>query len=115
LNFAPKPLAGTDDVWKSIVFGRFNLRTEKHEVRAFGRDHGNHYFMNIDDPETFGIRDPNSLSQREREVLDGMIERIENETVLFEIAMTCFQLPAYFAFRITLVRETKRDTDLPAI
>lgn len=115
LEFRAEPLAGTDDVWKSIVFGRFNLRTEKHEVRAFGRDHGNHYFMNIDDPETFGIRDPNSVSQREREVLDGMIERIENETVLFEIAVTCFQLPAYFAFRITLVRETKRDTVIAAL
>src|ERR1700730_4363497 len=114
-NVRDRTLAGTDNVWKSIVFGRFNLRTEKHEVRAFGRDHGNHYFMNIDDPETFGIRDPNSLSQREREVLDGMIERIENENVLFEIAVTCFQLPAYFAFRITLVRETKRDTVIAAL
>jgi T5orf172 domain len=115
LEFRAEPLAGTDDVWKSIVFGRFNLRTEKHEVRAFGRDHGNHYFMNIDDPETFAIRDPNSLSQRERELLDGMIERIENENVLFEIAVTCFQLPAYFAFRITLVRETKKVTVIAAL
>ncbi len=115
LEFRAEPLTGTDDVWKSIVFGWFNLNSEKHEVRAFGRDHGNHYFMNIDDPETFGIRDPNSLSQREREALDAMIERIEKENVLFEIAVTCFQLPAYFAFRITLVRETKRDTAIAAM
>jgi hypothetical protein len=84
-------------------------------VRAVYQDCGNHYSMTIDDPETLGIRDLNSLSQRESEQLDIMVERIEKEGALFEIAATCFHLPAYFAFRITLVRETKRDTAIAAM
>jgi T5orf172 domain len=114
-EFRAEPLVGTEDVWKTIVFGRLNLTTEKLEVRAVYQDCGNHYSMTIDDPETLGIRDLNSLSQRESEQLDIMVERIEKEGALFEIAATCFHLPAYFAFRITLVRETKRDTAIAAM
>ena len=115
LEFRAEPLVGTDDVWKTIVFGRFNLKTKKHEVRAVGRDYGNRYTMVTDDPETFGGRDPNNLSRREREMLDFMIERLERERLLLEIAETCFHLPAYFAFRISLVRETKKDTAIAAM
>jgi hypothetical protein len=82
---------------------------------AVGRDYGNRYTMLTDDPDTFGGRDPNSLSRREREMLDYMIERLERERLLLEIAETCFHLPAYFAFRISLVRETKKDTAIAAM
>jgi hypothetical protein len=48
-------------------------------------------------------------------MLDFMIERLERERLLIEIAETCFHLPAYFAFRISLVRETKKDTAIAAM
>jgi hypothetical protein len=110
LEHRAEPLVGTDDVWKTVAFGRFNLGTEKHEARAVARDHGNSYDMIIDDPDMFGIRDPANISERQRQMLTSMISELETESLLFEIAETCFQLPAYFAYRITLVRETRRET-----
>lgn len=115
LEFRAEPLAGTDDVWKTIVFGRFNLKSKKHEVRAVYRDQGNSYDMIIDDPEVFRIHDPSAIGERERKVLDNMIKRLEDERLLLELAETCFQLLAYFAYRITLVRETTRATAIAAL
>jgi hypothetical protein len=115
LEFRAEPLAGTDDVWKTIVFGIFNLRSEKHEVRAIGVDHGNYYTTVVDHPEVFGVKDPESLSQQQQDRLAGMIERLEKDRLFFEIAETCFELPAYFAYRVTLVRETKRATAIAAM
>jgi len=109
------PLVGTDDVWKGVVYGRFNLQTEKHEVRAIATDCGNRYDYIIDDAEVFGVRDPEKLTAQQREQLEGMIKDLEDEGLFFEIAETCFQLPTYFTFRITLVRETKRATAIVAM
>jgi hypothetical protein len=115
LELRAEPLVGTDDVWKTVVCGRFNLRTEKHEVRAFAKDWGKFYHYIIDDPEAFGIQDPEKLTEQQRKLLQTMIKELEGESLLFEIAETCFQLPAYFAFRITLIRETKRATAIAAM
>jgi T5orf172 domain len=90
-------------------------RTEKHEVRAIAKDCGNRYNYILDDPEAFGVQDSENLTGQQRELLQTMIKRIESEGLFFEIAETCFQLPAYFAFRVTLVRETKRATAIAAM
>jgi hypothetical protein len=115
LELRAEPLIGTDDVWKTVVYGRFNLRTEKHEVRAIAKDYGKFYRYVVDDPETFGVRDPDKLTNQQRDALQAMIEKLEDEGLFFEIAETCFQLPAYYAFRITLVRETKKATAIATL
>jgi hypothetical protein len=115
LEHRAEPLAGTDDVWKTVVFGRFNLHNAKHEVRYVGHDHGNAYRFTMDDPEALKPGDTNRLTEHERLMLDMAMEGLEAERLLFEIAETCFRLPAYFAFRITLIRETKRETAIAAL
>jgi hypothetical protein len=115
LEFRAEPLVGTDDVWKTVVYGRFNLRTERHEVRAIAKDCGNRYRAKIDDPEAFGVRDPEKLTEQQKQRLQAMINELEGQRLFFDIAETCFQLPAYFAFRITLVRETKKLTAIGAM
>ena len=102
-------------MWKTIVFGIFNLRSEKHEVRAIGVDYGNCYTTVVDHPEVFGVKDPESLSQQQQDRLAEMMLRLEKDRLFFEIAETCFQLPSYFAYRVTLVRETKRATAIAAM
>jgi hypothetical protein len=110
LEFRAEPLTGTDDVWKTVVFGIFNLRSEKHEIRAVGVDHGKLYRTQMDDPTVFGVRDPENLSPKQHDLLTEMIDRLEKDRLYFELAETCFELPVYFAYRITLVRETQRAT-----
>jgi hypothetical protein len=110
IEYRAEPLAGTDDVWKTIVFGIFNLGNEKHEIRAINIDQGNSYTVIMDDPSIYGVTDPARLSQQQRTRLAAQIERLEKDRLFFEIAETCFGLPAYFAYRVTLIRETKRPT-----
>jgi hypothetical protein len=107
-----EPLKGTTDVWKTVAFGRFNLQNTKHEVRYIAIDHGNAYFILTDDPEIYSAPDHDGLTPDQRERLEAMGERLDEDRILFEIAETCFQLPAYFAFRIALVREARRETTL---
>jgi hypothetical protein len=114
LEFRAEPLIGTDDVWKTIVFGILNLRNEKHEVRAINIDHGNHYQAFMDDPQIYGVKDPANLTQQQRDRLAIIEEHLEKDRLYFEIAETCFMLPAYFAYRVTLVRETGKAQAIPA-
>jgi hypothetical protein len=113
LEFRAEPMDGTEDVWKTIVFGRFNLKSQKHEVKAFGRDHGNRYAMTVDDPDLFG--DPAKISQRERDTIERMAKNLDDQRLLFEIAETLFMLPGYFGYRITLVRESRKETAIAAM
>ena len=110
VEICAEPLVGTEDVWKTIVFGLFNLRSEKHEIRAIGKDYGSCYDVAMDDPVSFGIQDPDDLSQQQRDDLATIIARLEDDRLFFEIAETCFQLPAYFAFHRTRVRGIRKDT-----
>jgi T5orf172 domain len=110
VEICAEPLVGTEDVWKAIVFGLFNLRTEKHEIRAIGKDFGSFYDVTMDDPDSFGVRNPDDLSQQQRDDLATIIARLEDDCLFFEVAETFFQLPAYFAFHRTRVRETRKDT-----
>ncbi|MER9001752.1 GIY-YIG nuclease family protein [Mesorhizobium australicum] len=110
LEYRAESLKGTDDVWKTVVYGRFNLRTESHEVRGIARDYGNQYYIIADDPDMFDAPDPSKMSARDRETAESMIARLEADHLLIELAETCFLLPSYFDFRITLIRESIRAT-----
>ena len=105
-----EPLVGTEDVWKTIVFGLFSLRSEKHEIRAIAKDYASCYDVTMDDPDSFGIQDPDDLSQQQRNDLATIISRLDDNRLLFEIAETCFQLPAYFASHSARIREIRKDT-----
>jgi hypothetical protein len=108
-------LPGTDDVWKTHLFGRLNLTTRKHEVRYLAYDHGYGYETDTDDPAVFPetSRGAPLLPESVRTLEKG--QRIPNENlILTEIAETCFALPAYFRFKIQLVRERQQPTRLAA-
>ena len=112
LEMRAEPLQGTPDVWKTVVFGRFNISTRHHESRCIARDYGNHYQLLTDDPAQFNIRDLKDLMPQQTDQLKGFAEELDRNGLLFEIAETLFLLPTYFRFRIKLVREQERPTAL---
>jgi hypothetical protein len=112
LNIQAEPLPGTNDVWKTVVFGRFNISTRRYEGRYIGSDNGNHYHIITDDPGAFGVKEVNDLKPSEVDRLKAAAEELERQGLLFEIAETLFLLPTYFRFRIKLVREQERSTGL---
>jgi hypothetical protein len=69
----------------------------------------------MDDPTVFGVQDPENLSPKQHDLLTEMIDRLEKDRLYFELAETCFELQVYFAYRITLVRETQRATAIAAM
>jgi hypothetical protein len=50
------PLPGTEDVWKTHLYGRFNLSSHRHEVRYIAHDAGWMYETRTDDRRFAGIR-----------------------------------------------------------
>jgi hypothetical protein len=118
INFSPdlerraEPLEGTDDVWKTVLSGRFNLQTHRFDSRSVAVDYGNHYVAYTDDPAIFQKKSLDALSDAERLRMEGMAKELAENCLEFEIASTCFLLPAYFAHRITLVRDNRRATKL---
>ena len=106
-------LKGTDDVWKAHVFGRFNLKTRKHEVRYIAFDAGNRYETISDDPAMFEQgSDGLPIDPRGREQVALGQKVLAENAILTDLASSCFGLPAYFAFKITLVRQQDRVTKL---
>jgi hypothetical protein len=112
LELRAEPLGNADDVWKTLFAGRFNLKTRRFDSRAVFVDHGNHYDVVSDDPMVFGKDSVEALTGDERRKMDTFAQRLAGFALQFEIVSTCLLLPAYFAHRITLVRETVRPTAL---
>jgi len=105
-----QPLPGTDDVWKTLAYGVFNLRTRSHESRTFAHDHGNMYGMVSDDPGAIGRENVEGMTEEERASIEGFAKRLDEFALIFDMAEAAFLLPSYFAFRIDLVREVQRET-----
>ena len=103
-------LPGTDDVWKTHLFGRFDLETKKHQVRFLAKDKGAMYSTVTDDPSVFSATELSSDEVMER--LEHAQAVLNENNLLTELAVTCFALPAYFRFKIQLVREEQRETRL---
>lgn len=105
-----EPLPGTDDVWKTIAYGIFNLRTRSHESRTFAHDYGTMYNMVSDDPCSLGVDSLEEMTEEQRAGYETYSKRLDEYALVFDMAETAFLLPSYFAYRIDLVREVQRPT-----
>jgi len=105
-----QPLPGTDDVWKTLAYGIFNLRTRSHESRTFAHDYGTMYSMVSDDPCSLGVDSIEEMTEEQRAGYETYSKRLDEYALIFEMAETAFLLPSYFSFRIDLVREVQRPT-----
>ena len=108
-----EPLPGTDDVWKTLAYGTFNLSTGRHESRTYSQDLGDTYSLVTDDPDVLQGFDPGRVEAGQDESLAAYAEGIDRNAILFEVAETAFMLPAYFAYRIDLVRTVERPRPIP--
>ena len=72
LEARAEPLLGTDDVWKTVFFGRFNLLTRRFDGRSVAVDYGNAYNIACDDPAIFQKTSLDDLSEDERRRMDHM-------------------------------------------
>ena len=88
------------------------MLTHRFDGRSVAVDYGNAYNIACDDPAIFQKASLEDLSEDERRRMDHMARRLAEYTLQFEIVSTCFLLPAYFAYRITLVRESSLPTKL---
>lgn len=100
-------LGQSDDLWKTLALCRLNLKQSTDDVRYVLLDHGNSYIVVTDDP---AIYEP-TMGQDE---VDAQLKRMQPElrkyAVLFELARTCLFLPAYFNFKLTMVRSERMQT-----
>ena len=105
-------LPGAEDVWKTHHYGRFNLSSGRHEVRYLARDAGSMYETLSDDPSIYWDQNPAKPSPEFMRYLELGQQSLDENALLTEIATTCFGLPAYFRFKIQLVRERERESRL---
>jgi hypothetical protein len=89
-----------EDLWKTVVLVRFDLKARTEMVHYVLIDIGNAYMGFLDDPE--GV--PGS-ARAGRSILAESRLKLNEHAVLFEICKSAIQLPAYFAFKYTLVRD----------
>ena len=101
-------MEGTENVWRTIVFGRLDVETGKHLVRYSARERENLFEVVTDDPFVYDGVPESYIDER----VKGALDTFDKEGVLFNIAEGLCALPAYFEFKITLVRETHKETRL---
>lgn len=106
-NLTPEAtMAGTEDVWKHIILTRFDLKRKKEQVRYVLAFEGAAYDIATDDPMIFAS--PPSSGQLK--ILESNCNFLNKNAILFELSKTALMLPAYFDFKVQLVRETQRRT-----
>jgi hypothetical protein len=111
LNPTAEPLAGTTDVWNCAAYGLFNLRTERHEMRATSKEWTVSQAVFSDQFET-KYADLYETDDAIRRMVDKAMVQLEKDHVFFEIAETALCLPAYFKARVEFVRDEERQTQL---
>jgi hypothetical protein len=103
-------LPGTDDVWKRVAYGMFNLSTRSHDSRNVLVDSGVSYEITTDDPVAIGRDSFERLAGEDRAWLERMANDLQANALYFDIAEAAFSLPGYFAYRIDLVATEQRRT-----
>lgn len=105
-------LGDVEGVWKTVAFGLFDLDRMIHESRTFARDEGPSRTLVSDDPASLGIEDITKATPDQAEGMKAFAARVDEHRIVFDVAETLFQLPAYFAYRVHLVREVERRTQV---
>ena len=107
LKHGAVPLQGTQDMWKTLVGVRFDLKKKNENVRYVLQDVGNSFIVVTDDPQIVAEGFFGKPDEAER-----YISGLREYQVLFELCKTAILLPSYFAFKITLVKNEERTTNL---
>jgi hypothetical protein len=98
---APIALEGTATAIRTIIAGETDLVTCKHVGRCHMSESEHAFTMTCDDPEVFA--NIGDLSER-MAIIDIMRTRVESAAVMWNLAEALFQLPAYFAFKISVAK-----------
>jgi len=106
----PLILEGTKDVWKTMIFGRLTADTGKHQVRYRAREYQNSFAIHTDDPAVFECVSESDANR----TINAALDIFDEEGVLFNLAEGLCALPAYFDFKITLVREVNKEVLPPS-
>ena len=95
----PVTLGGTKTAIRTIIAGEINLKSLKHEGRCYMTERANSFNVTCDDPDVLA----SILSQSKREdIIEVMRKRIEQASVLWDLAEIMFKLPSYFTFKIPI-------------
>jgi hypothetical protein len=95
----PVALQGTSNAIRTIIAGETDLRTARHVARCYMSETENSFAMFCDDPEPFSyIEDP----ARRADVLREMQKRVEDASVMWNLAEGFFRLVNYFQCRFTV-------------
>ena len=89
-----------EDLWKTVVLVRFDLKDRAEMVHYLLIDIGDAYIGFLDDPEALS-----GSAHEDRQILDESRPKLNEHAVLFELCKSAIQLPAYFAFKYMLVRD----------
>ncbi|HLP84938.1 MAG TPA: HNH endonuclease signature motif containing protein, partial [Phycisphaerales bacterium] len=101
-------LPGFDDLQRVLAFARFGLKSRAIQVRLVAVDMGSTFNVHTDDPSVFEQFSDSDV----REALEASNASLEKYAVLFECCNLLTLLPAYFAFKIRLVRDRVRATQV---
>ena len=95
----PIALEGTKTTQRTVIAGETNLDTSKHLARCYMSERENAFNIICDDPE---ILQPVRDQAEREEIIRIMQERVEDASVLWNLAEMLFQLPSYFAYKIRI-------------
>lgn len=93
-------LLGHRDLWKTLALVRLDLTRRSEEVRYVLHDDGNSFLITTDDPAVLS----DLRNDMDEECISSLTARLNEQAVLFELCRTALLLPAYFKFKITLIR-----------
>ena len=110
-------LDGAPNTWRTLFLGRTTLRPMTHDVRYLCRDEGATYDTYTDDPAIFQVARIERLTSGQLDYLARGEAELSKNSLATRIADTLFSLPAYFRFKVRLVVDQQRRTNLgdPAV
>lgn len=111
LNPTAEPLPGSTDIWNCAAYGLFNLRTQRHEMRATSKEWTVSQAVFSDQFET-RYADLYESDEAVKRMVDKAMIQIDKDHLFFEVAETALILPAYFNARVEFVRTDEVRTEL---
>lgn len=98
---SPLAMAGTATALKTVIAGETDLVSQKHLARCYMTERENMFEVYCDDPEIFAdIAEP-----KRTEIFEKMRNRTESAGVMWSLADAFFQLPFYFACKISVKKD----------
>jgi T5orf172 domain len=99
----PVLLEGTKSAQRTVIVGEIDIVSQKHLGRCSMSEWANVFDLVCDDPQIFDHL-PNSIEKNLR--VARFQEKIRNTEVMWLLSEAFLQLPAYFAFKVQIVKPT---------